>query len=112
MSPLVEPFGPSTILPPTVLEVFQIFFTTALMVTVVQQTNLYAHQVRGCAAEGQWTDITADMWAFLGFVILMGINQLPQLNLYWNTSPEFHYRAIAERIPRNRFKNILRFLHF
>ena len=113
MSPFVQPVGPSNILPPTVLEIFQLFFTSALMATVVEQTNIYAHQVLGDSAEGRWTDVTPeDMWAFLGFVILMGINRLPQINLYWNTSPEFHYRAIAEKITRDRFKGILRFLHF
>ena len=113
MSPFVQPVGPSAILPPTVLGIFQLFFTSALMATVVEQTNLYAHQVLGDAAEGRWTDITAeDMWAFLGFVIFMGINRLPQMNLYWNTSPEFRYHAIADQMTRDRFKDILRFFHF
>ena len=109
----VEPVGPTTILPPTVLGIFKLFFTTTLMATVVEQTNVYARQVLGDAAEGKWTDVTdADIWAFLGFALLMGINRLPQTHLYWNKDPVFHYLPIAERIPRDRFMAIWRFLHF
>ena len=42
----------------------------------------------------------------------MGINKLPQLHLYWNTNPAFHYLPVAERITRDRFFAIWRYLHF
>ena len=59
----VEPVGPTTILSPTVLGVFH-FFTTTLVASIVKQTNLYARQVLGDAAERKWTDVTADdIWA-------------------------------------------------
>ena len=77
----VEPVGPTTILPPTVLGVLRLFFTTMLVATIVQQTNLYAQQVIGDAADRRWTNVTAnDIWAFLGFALLMGINRVPQLH--------------------------------
>ena len=106
----MEPVGPTSILPPTVLGIFKLFFTTTLMATIVEQTNVYARQVLGDAAEWKWTD--ADIWAFLGFALSMGINRLPQTHLYWNKDPVFHYLPIAERIPRDRFMAIWRFLHF
>ena len=109
----MEPVRPTMILPPTVLGVFRLFFTTTLVATIVEQTNLYARQVLGDPAERRWTDITADdIWAFLGFALLMGINRLPQLHLYWSKLPEYHYRPVAERISRDRFFAILRFMHF
>ena len=55
----MEPVRLATILPPTVLGVFLFFFTTTLVATIVDQTNLYAQQVLGVAAERRWTDITA-----------------------------------------------------
>ena len=83
------------------------------MATIVEQTNIYARQVLGDVAEGKWTDVTdADIWAFLGFTLLMGINRLPQTHLYWNKDPVFHYLSIAGRIPRDRFMAIWRFMHF
>ena len=64
MAAFVESVGPTTILPPTVLGIFKLFFTTTLMATIVEQTNVYARQVLGDAAEGKWTDVTdADIWA-------------------------------------------------
>ena len=110
MSHFVQPIGPAVILPPTVLGVFRLFFTTALMATIVEETNRYAQQVLGDAADGKWVDIDADeMWAFLGFVLLMGINKLLQMHQYWCRDPVFHYLPIAGRIPRDRFFAIWRF---
>ena len=42
----------------------------------------------------------------------MGINQLPTLYDYWKTDSTYHYSPIADRIPRDRFIEISRFLHF
>ena len=109
----VQPVGPSAILPPTILGIFQLFFSTALTATIVDQTNIYARQVLGENAEDQWTDVLADnIWAFLGFSILMGINRLSSLCHYWSRDPTYRYHPIADRIPRDHFYAILRFLHF
>ena len=56
----VEPVGPSKILPPTILGIFKLFFTTALIGYIVEQTNKYAHQVLGEAGD-QWEEVNADM---------------------------------------------------
>ena len=109
----MEPVGPAIILPTTVVGIFRLFFTSALVGTIVHETNKYARQVLGDAASGKWEDVDADdISAFLGFALLMGINRLPQLHLYWNTNPAFHYLPIAERITRDRFLAIWRYLHF
>ena len=60
-----------------------------------------------------WTKITVEeLKAFLGFCILMGINSLPALKDYWKRDPTFHYAPIADRISRDRFLEISRYLHF
>ena len=60
-----------------------------------------------------WTKITADeMKAFLGFSILMGINQLPAVKDYWRKNEFLHYSPIADRIPRDRFLEISRYVYF
>ena len=41
------PVGPAIILPPTVLAIFQLFFTTAVVDIIVRETNIYAQQVLG-----------------------------------------------------------------
>ena len=108
-----EEVGPAVSITPSILGTFRLFFTVALMSTVVEQTNLYARQVLGDNGVGNWTDVTeSDILAFLGFAILMGINQLPSLADYWKKDPYFHYSPIADRITRDRFLQIWRFLHF
>ena len=99
--------------PPSILETFQLFFTSALVTLIVEQTNLYASQVLAESANSKWTAVTEDdIWAFLGFTILMGINVLPALSHYWRKDQVFHYAPVANRISRDRFMDILRFLHF
>ena len=61
----------------------------------------------------KWTDVTAEeIWAFFGFMILMGINQLPALRDYWKLDPTYRYNPIASKITRDRFLEILRYIHF
>ena len=60
-----------------------------------------------------WNKITVEeLKAFLGFCVLMGINSLPALKDYWKRDPAFHYAPIADRITRDRFLEISRYLHF
>ena len=111
-SPFVEEVCPTTPLEGlTILDMFRLFFTSALMATIVDQTNAYARLVLG---EGHpWREVTADeLWAFLGFCVLMGINHLPAIHHYWSTDPHLHYEPVAGRITRDRFQSIWRFLHF
>ena len=53
-----------------------------------------------------------EVLAFIGFSTLMGINQLPALTDYWRRDGYFRYSPIADRIPRDRFLEIWKCLHF
>ena len=60
-----------------------------------------------------WTKITIEeLKAFLGFSILMGVNSLPSIKDYWKRDPHYHYAPVADRITRDRFLEISRYLHF
>ena len=60
-----------------------------------------------------WTKVTADeLNAFFGFMILMGLVQLPALSDYWSRDDTFRYGKIADRITRDRFLDIMKYLHF
>ena len=77
---------------------------------IVDQTNIYASQVMNSSQYDKWTKLTADeLWAYFGFMIL---NQLPALADYWKLDPTYRYRPIADRITRDRFLEISRYLHF
>ena len=53
-----------------------------------------------------------ELEAYLGFMILMGIVQMPSIRDYWSKHETFHYKPIASCISRNRFLDVHRFLHF
>ena len=60
-----------------------------------------------------WTRVLfEEMTAFLGFMILMGLVQLPALSDYCSRDDTFKYGKIADRKSRDRFLEIIRYLHF
>lgn len=61
----------------------------------------------------KWVDVNAEeVWAYMGFMILMGINHLPALSDYWRMDSTYRYSPIADRITRDRFFEITRYFHF
>lgn len=62
--------------------------------------------------EKEWSTTPEEIRAYFGFIILMGINRLPELRDYWSTNPCLHYTPIASKIARDRFEEISRYLHF
>jgi len=67
----------------------------------------------GSEKYASWRKITRDdVTAFLGFSILMEINVLPSLDDYWQRDKNLRYAPVAERISRDRFRDISRYLHF
>ena len=52
-----------------------------------------------------------EIQAYFGFMLLMGINKLPCLYDYWKKDMTY-FAPVADRIPRRRFLEISRFLHF
>ena len=60
----------------------------------------------------QWSTNAEEIRAYFGFMILMGINRLPEIRDYWSTDEALHYAPIADRISRDRFEEITRYLHF
>ena len=44
--------------------------------------------------------------------MLMGINNLPEIYDYWRKDPVYHYAPVADRISRDRFREISRYLHY
>jgi len=94
-------------------ESFQLFFTPDLIERIVEQSNLYAEEVMDEEKFEKWNLITTkDLQAYFGFCILMGINSLPSIEDYWEKNPVYHYPPIADRISRERFREISRYLHF
>ena len=51
-----------------------------------------------------------DFEIYLGCLIMMGIVKMPQMTSYW--SHELRFSSIADRISRNMFQSINKYLHF
>ena len=53
-----------------------------------------------------------ELQVFIGLVILMGIVHKPNINSYWSRNELYNTPIFLKVMPRDRFKVILRFLHF
>ena len=78
---------------------------------IVNETNRYAKQTLQ-GTNKVWETDADEIRAYMGFMILMGINKLPEIRDYWSVDPTFRYAPIADRITRDRFEEITRYLHF
>ena len=117
VEPFIQTTGPTVPISSDPTEVFLQFFTPDLIEHIVAETNRYAAECLAATHTGegpvpQWETSVAEVKAYLGFSILMGLNRLPDFYDYWSTSEIFHYYPVASRISRKRFLEIKRFLHF
>jgi hypothetical protein len=84
----------------TPLQLLQRFLPPALMEEFAQHTN--------AAAPYGWRPTTAaELYAFLGVHLFMGIDRLPRTELYWGQT--FGHPLITAHFSRDRFKQLLRF---
>ena len=52
----------------------------------------------------KWVEVNEEeIWAYMGFMILMGINHLPALCDYWKMDTTYCYSPVADRITRDCF---------
>jgi hypothetical protein len=89
-------------LPPdcTPFQLLQCFLPRRLMQELAEHTN--------AAAPHDWRPTTAaELYAFLGAHLFMGIDRLPRTEMYWSTT--FGHPLITSLFSRDRFKQLLRF---
>ena len=99
-------------IPKSPLEVLELYFTPDSG-RDSGTDNSYAEETIGADAYASWKASTCeDIRAFMGFNILMGINCQPSTEDYWKKDPIHYYKPIAQRISRDRFWDISRYLHF
>ena len=108
----MELCGPNVTLPPSPIELFLLFFTPYLIKLIVDNTNLYAEQVLSAENYLKFEKVMSlEIQAYFGFMLLMGINQLPCLSDCWRIDTTY-FTPITSQITRARFLEISRFLHF
>ena len=108
-----QPVGAAVPIPDTVRGVFELIFDRDFINHIVVETNRYARTIMGEDRYRKWDKVEAnDMYAFFGIMIMMGLVELPSLYNYWQRDSLFHCPAIAERMARDRFLEIHKYLHF
>jgi hypothetical protein len=61
----------------------------------------------------KWQDTTVDeLKGFFGISIIMEINNLPRLAMYWSSDPFIGNPGVQSVITKNRFEELSQFLHF
>ena len=110
---------------------FELLFTSDLLNTLVVETNRYAlvkrlqldqnkdrkaHQsLRRHSTTPVWQhgpELTvAELRLFLGIVLAMGVKRLPEIRDHWSTEEVLADPYISSKMSRDRFEEILRYLH-
>jgi len=111
--PFTETIGPTKPLPASAkaIDFFLQMFDLELAERIVSETNHYATTRENQNTE--WKTLTVpEFQSFLGTIMLMGLHTLPALENYWSTNYYLGTPNIVAKFPRDRFKNILRELHF
>ena len=107
------PVGPQVPSSRDPLEMFTHFFDDTLLGMIVHETNLFAAQSLAAAnSNTTWETSIEELRAYLGFMLVMGVNRLPETRDYWSRDDKLHNTFIASRITRDRFEEISRYLHF
>ena len=109
VQPCTFPVGPRVPTSRDPLEMFSHFMDDTFLSNIVRDTNRYAAQHTSPHMHSTWETDLEELKAYLGFMIVMGLNHLPEIRDYWSTDPMLHN---ATRITRDRFEDISRNLHF
>jgi len=71
-------------------------------------TNNYARQDKG---DHVFTTNADEIKTFLAILLISGYSSLPRRTMYWEANPDSHNEAVAGAMSRNRFDDLMRFLH-
>jgi len=84
----------------TPLQLLQLFLPSQLIEEFVNHTNV--------AAPFGWRNTSAaEIYAFIGVHLYMGIDRLPRMHMYWNE--KYNHTFITSLFSRERFHQLLRF---
>ena len=85
---------------------FEKFFDNDLLEMIARETEQYARQ-----KDYSFHIDVPDLKLFIAILITSGAAPLPSRRLYWENFPDVHNKAIAGSMTRNRFEEILQYLH-
>ena len=102
----------------TPLDYLKLMVSDDMVDTLVTETNRYAQQtlrnkqLSPKSRFHRWVDVTgAEMWAFLGLIVSMGLIVIDYLEDYWSTDCMYKLPFYSAVMKKERFCLILSFLH-
>ena len=99
------------------LAYLQLFMTDEVIEKIVVETNRYQQQQdaahRRFSRSRMWEPVTsADIWRFLGLIILQGVVGKPLQKWYWTTNKLLATPFFGTIMSEYKFSLIMRYLHF
>lgn len=101
------------------VDAYLLFLTDDLVDLMVTETNRYADQLIASRVLTRkfrlraWVPTTsAEIKKFLGLILHMGVNVLPETSLYWSKSVLYENNLVPLTMERDRFQLLLRMFHF
>jgi hypothetical protein len=102
-----------------IVDIFELFFNSELVDTIVKETNRYAEQfLHACKLSSRstaraWKPMTeGEIYVVLGLFMLMGIIQKPTLRSYFATKRVISKPGFGDIITRDRLELICKVLHY
>ncbi|KAK3861583.1 hypothetical protein Pcinc_032495 [Petrolisthes cinctipes] len=90
------------------IELFDLFITEELLERIAKETQLYASQNNNPNFR-----VTPDcLRNFLGILLYTGYHKLPSEHHYWSLDEDFDTPMIRNVMPRKKFMQMKRYLHF
>ncbi|XP_062593965.1 piggyBac transposable element-derived protein 4-like [Saccostrea cucullata] len=116
VAPFTEPVGPEHNLLPDddLIKYFYLMINEEFFEIAARETNRYAEQemTRKGSRDSVWYATTGvEMKAFFGMTIIMGINQVPRIDMYWSENPFVGNAGFKTCMTRTRFEKLLQYLH-
>ena len=100
----------------TAYEYFITYFDEEIMRTIVNNTNAYFQYCNieeNTTKRRGWHDVSVnEMYSFLALILLMPHVKKHEIQVYWTTNPMTETSFFAKYMRRDRFVQLLRYLHF
>ena len=95
----------------TPVHLFELFIDDEILKHIVTETNTYA-RLKNQSYE-QFRDTTVEeLRCFIGILFVSGYYKLPSYRMMWEESEDVNNIMISNAMRRNRFIELLRFIHF
>ena len=91
----------------TAKDFFNVFIDDAYIDEIVRHTVAYARS----KGDQTFTTTRAEISAYLGLNILIGIHELPQLAMYWDSKEFIGVEGFKKTIPKHCFMTLEKYLH-